>query len=67
MASDPFRSSWEKLERAEHHFQELVQKIEDFVQRMEDEGRLMYEFEVQYRPRCHCLIYTLSDIHPNRT
>jgi hypothetical protein len=64
MASDLFRSSWEKLDRADRHFQELAAKIQLFVEQMEAEGRLMYEFEVQYRPRSHCLVYSLSGIQP---
>src|SRR6266545_3869117 len=64
MPADPFRSSWEKLERAEVHMVELAERIEDFVQQMAADGRLMFEFEVTYNPSSRCLVYALSGIEP---
>lgn len=64
MPADPFRSSWEKLDRAERHFQDLWQRIDAFVERMTSEGRLMFSFEQQYRPRSRCIVYTLTEVEP---
>jgi hypothetical protein len=64
MPSEAFRSSWEKLARAEMHFTDLAQRVDQFVRDREADRRRVFTFEQEYRADSHCLVYFLSDPEP---
>lgn len=64
MALDPFQSSKEKLNRADRHFQVLKGLVDAFVDEIEAKNDHVFTFEQEWRPRSHCLVWSIADPQP---